>query len=81
MENSAEYDIITQNIQIYRKEVERIFATGDAERFRKYIIRELAVKMAEKLIEAGYITETWFANKEFEQCTGTIYVKPLVKSK
>lgn len=78
MENPEEYDIITQSIQIDRETVERIHIAGDVERLRKYILGELAVQMAKKLIDAGYITETWIRQEQYEQCTVTIYVKPLV---
>lgn len=81
MENLGEYDKITQSIQINRDVVEEANATGDGERFRRYILRELAVKMAEKLMKSGYITETWLRTEHTEECTIQIYVKPLLKSK
>jgi hypothetical protein len=78
MKNSGEYDKITQTIEIPSDVVNQVKVQGNAEQFRKYIHTELAHKLAEKLMESGYITETWLRRERSEDCTVTLYVKPLI---
>jgi hypothetical protein len=78
MKNSGEYDKITQTIEIPSDVVNQAKVQGNAEQFRKYLHTELAHKLAEKLMESGYITETWLRRERSEECTVTLYVKPLI---
>lgn len=79
MKNLGEYDIITQTIEIQIDVINQVRMGESAERFRKYIYTELAHKLAEKLMESGYITETWLKKEHSEECTATLYVKPLME--
>ena len=79
MENSGEYDRISQSIEISNEVINQVRMQESAERFRKYIRTELAHKLAEKLMESGYITETWLRKEKSEECTLTLYIKPLIE--
>ena len=79
MKNLGEYDRISQSIEISNEVINQVRMRENPERFRKYISTELANKLAEKLMESGYITETWFRKENSEKCTVTLYVKSLIK--
>lgn len=79
MKNLGEYDRISQSIEISNEVINQARMQESPERFGKYIRTELAHKLAEKLMESGYITETWFRKENSEECTVTLYVKPLIK--
>ena len=79
MEKSEKYDVITQSIEIPIEVSKQAHYSGDALNVRAYVMSELARQMAEKLIRAGYITETWIKKDDSEECILTLYVKPLIK--
>lgn len=79
MKNLGEYDRITQTVEIPSEVVNNAKMQGRAERLRKYIYTELAHKLAEKLMESGYIAETWLMRESSAECTATLYVKPLIE--
>lgn len=79
MENLGEYDKITQTVEISSDVINQVRIGESAEKFRKYIYTELSHKLAEKLMESGYITETWLKREHSEECTVTLYVKPLIE--
>lgn len=79
MKKSEEYDVVTQSIEIPNDVIKQSSISKDKLRLRSYVMSELAQRMAEKLIRSGYITETWIKKEESEECTLTLYVKPLIK--
>lgn len=78
MEKSEKYDVITQSIEISEETIKQSYAFGQGLKVRANIMSELARRMAEKLIKSGYITETWIKKDDSEECTLTLYVKPLM---
>ena len=79
MENLGEYDRIAQTIEISNETIYLIGKQRQTEQFRKYIHKQLAHSLAEKLLESGYISETWIKKENSEECTIVLYVKPLIK--
>jgi hypothetical protein len=80
MKESGEYDVITQSIEIPSDALQNRI-TGNILKVRSYVLSELARRMAEELIKSGYITETWIKKEYSEECTLTLYVKPLIEKK
>lgn len=79
MKNLVEYDKITQTIEIPSDVICQLGKQGNTKQFRRYIQSELARTLAEKLLESGYISETWLKKEHSEECTVTLYVKPLIE--
>lgn len=80
MENSVEYDRITQTLEIPSEVVNQVMNGESAEKFKQYICTELAHKLAEKLLKSGYISITSIIKDHYTECTATLYVKPLIKN-
>ena len=79
MENLGEYDKITQTIEISEDVINQVRIGGKGLQFRRAVLSELVRKIAEKLIESGYVTETWLKREHSEEFTATLYVKPLIE--
>lgn len=80
MENLGAYDRITQTIEIPSEVVNQVMNGESAEKFKKYICTEVAHKLAEKLLESGYISITSIIKDHYAECTAKVYVKPLIKN-
>ena len=81
MKESGEYDVITQSLEISSDVVKQVRSSGDESKLRAYVMSNLALGMAKKLIKSGYIAETWIKKEYSEECTLTLYVRPLIEKK